>query len=240
MANAGLGVLRVEQLGCVAHCNADVGPQLVVGEGLAGAVDVLVYAPAVHELLSDIVRFVFLFALWNPEAALEVVSHPACPLAELDKSVPSLPVDSDSRALDGAIPFQVREPSEDGVLHCDQLDGSTVPGRGGHSPVSGQVRAAHLVHPSATVILVAAEAESCLVEVTVDLDVEPVALHVRVDGRASVPLTELDALTVPLDNLENELQDRQGSTLTCPEVCSLVVITEVKLEALFKELVSLF
>ena len=72
-----------------------------------------------------------------------------------------------------------------------------------------------------------------------DLNIESSVFHMCVDLLACVPLSELNALTVPLDNLDDEIQDRESATCSIPHMLCLIVISEMKLKLLFQECCSL-
>lgn len=71
-----------------------------------------------------------------------------------------------------------------------------------------------------------------------DLHIESRVFHVFINLQASVPLSELNALTVPLHNLDNEVQDGESTTMGIPLMPCLIVVSEIKLELLIQEFQS--
>lgn len=155
-----LGVLAIEQFWCVAHGNADVWSQLVIGVRVSRSIDILVDASSVYQIGLDIVLAVLMAIGGDPEGFLEVSLHLGRPVGEffmLGLAILGV-IYSILANLSSLMEFS--KPSENGVLHGDELDWSAISWSGGYASVLGVVRATHLVHPGSTVVSVATEAIS--------------------------------------------------------------------------------
>ena len=71
-------------------------------------------------------------------------------------------------------------------------------------------------------------------------DVEALIFHVSVDLGTSIPLSELNALTVSLANLQNQIKNCQDSSLSGRLMSELIIILEVQLKLLLEETKTLF
>ena len=71
--------------------------------------------------------------------------------------------------------------------------------------VPGLIRGAHLVHPGATVELVASMNEAGI-PVEPDVNIEALIAHLAVDFRARIQLPELDAISMGLKYLVHDIQ----------------------------------
>ena len=92
------------------------------------------------------------------------------------------------------------EPGENAARDADKLDRGAVARRRRHALVAGTRRAAHLVHPRAAVVAIAAEHEAGR-GVHADLVVEALRAHVVVDARAGVALAEAQTAHVHAQRL---------------------------------------
>lgn len=196
-----------EQFRGVAHSDGDVAPQLVISVSIGGAIHVLVNTSLIHKLGIHVELVVLVLVERHPEAPFEVVLHLLSPISELHLHFFAISVDFNSVFLHNSLLVKLVQPSQDRVLHCYQFNGGSIPRSGRHSSIASGVRTAHFVHPSSTVVLVAPKAEASLLNIAVNLDVEPFVLHVGVDLSACIPLSEFDALAMPLHYLDYELKD---------------------------------
>lgn len=70
-----------EEFTRIAHGDADVRPQLILGVSVSGSEHVLVDPSSVHQLLVNRVGLILSRTLGDPEAPFEIASHPLSPLA---------------------------------------------------------------------------------------------------------------------------------------------------------------
>ena len=165
---------------------------------MGGPVGVLVNAPLVDETSFYIVSSVLGRFGWNVEAPGEVRLHKSCPIRKSDL------VDTSMWEL--ALSMEVGQESEYRVLEADKLYWGSVSWSRRDSFVD-QGRRPHLVHPSATVVCIAAEAETCLLKVSSDLHVKAIVFHLVIDAGPCVQFTEPDTCGVGFQNLHHELFD---------------------------------
>jgi hypothetical protein len=106
--------------------------------------------------------------------------------------------------------FVLRYPGQGGQTGVGQshnLYGGAVSRRTRHPLVPRRRRAAHLVHPRAAVVRVAAEHEACR-RVHAYVIVEAVVAHVFVNSGAGVPLAKAEAAKVLRESLVNGVLER--------------------------------
>uniref|UniRef100_A0A147BMF1 Putative secreted protein n=1 Tax=Ixodes ricinus TaxID=34613 RepID=A0A147BMF1_IXORI len=99
------------------------------------------------------------------------------------------------------------QPAQGGLAKAHKLHCRSIPGRGRVALVASLLRAAHLVHPSATVVGIPA-AHKARTQVDAGLHVEAFVSHLRVNLVPCIALPERDALEVPLDRLLNHFFQR--------------------------------
>ena len=74
------GICWVEKLWSIAHCDAEIGSQLVVSARGGRTIDVFVDSTSMHSFGVDIVTLVISFVCGNPEASFKAVFHPCSPV----------------------------------------------------------------------------------------------------------------------------------------------------------------
>jgi hypothetical protein len=118
------------------------------------------------------------------------------------------PLTGNINALEGesALGRELGDPSQCALQQSGDLDGRSVSRRSRETLVTSLVRRSHLVLPSTTVVSVTTKDDTSL-PVNVDLLVESLVLHVHVQVRSSIVLSEFDTLGVSLKNLLNKLGD---------------------------------
>jgi hypothetical protein len=80
VSEASKGMIWSEEFHRVAHGDADIWPQLIRSVSVSRFEHVLVDPSSVHQLLVNRVGLVLGRTLGDPEASLEIVSHPLSPL----------------------------------------------------------------------------------------------------------------------------------------------------------------
>lgn len=77
-------MLWVKKFWCVAHGNWNITSQLVVSILIGRAQHILVNPSSIDELCIDLIVFILILILGNPEMHLEVIHHLFSPVSELD------------------------------------------------------------------------------------------------------------------------------------------------------------
>ena len=191
------------------HRNALVGTQLIVSPRLRGIDRVLVETTTEDVLALNVVGGIERRIDRNVEPALERALHELIPLRvrqHLERlGVIVRDLDHDARVGEAIELREGREPPQRRLEETDDLDRGSVARRGRDAEGTGLARLAHLVHPGAAVVDVAAVQEAGR-EVEAHLNVEAIGLHLGIDLRAGVPLAEGDASRVALQDLLHEVE----------------------------------
>mmetsp|Transcript_2713 Transcript_2713/g.6533 ORF Transcript_2713/g.6533 Transcript_2713/m.6533 type:complete len:726 (-) Transcript_2713:2046-4223(-) len=184
------------------HGDADVGAELIAQGGVVAADGVSVAGSHSHVLRLSIELRVVRWAGRHPKVLFEVL---------LQESLPAIPshcfaFELHSLVRVGTGLVQLSEPLECRVEHPNDLNVSAVSWRGRHALVPGGGRAPHLVHPRSAVVLVSTMNKS-RGGVREHVNLESTIHHVLVQRLPSVPLTEVDALSVALHDCLDRLCD---------------------------------
>ena len=102
--------------------------------------------------------------------------------------------------------------SQERVLQANQLNGCSITRCGRNSLIEGT--RPHLVHPCATVVLITTKAQSSVVPVSHDIDIEPIIFHLVIYLGPGIPLSKLDSLGVGCQDFHDKLCQCHGGLST--------------------------
>ncbi|KAI6759415.1 hypothetical protein HG530_010095 [Fusarium avenaceum] len=197
-------MIRIKQTWCGSHGDGKVGAQLIVLVLFSRLVQILVDTSTVDDRGVDVVLGIVLWRDRDIVTALEVGLEQAGPVSQRDRATTRF-VHAGIGVF--ALLVESSKPIQSTVQHASNLDSSTITGSSRDTLGACPLTLAHLVHPCATVELVAAK-DDTVVPVNLDLLVEAFILHLGINLGAGIRFPDVKTFRgesgIILNTLEEE------------------------------------